>query len=134
MFFQSNRSQSPDGFAELVGEFRESRAHACRDIDHADTLALQSDLLQQVRQVIDSLFGVEVATQIVAASRQSSRDHYPVGALLEGLHYLHDIGTSGTGDGDDLQVRRIRHARTARQIRCGIGAMHAAQGNDLRLE
>ena len=107
VLMQSRRAQLCNNCRKFIGQLGEFRAHPGRDIDHPDAFRLQADLLQQVGDVIHALFGVEVATQIVAASGQSTRDEDPVRSVFKGFQQMTNVGTSGAGDGDDLQRGRV---------------------------
>ena len=62
---------------------------------------------------------------------QSTGHHHPVGASLERAQHLQHVEFAGAGQLDDLDRGRILKPHRAGQVGGGVGAVMAAEGDDV---
>jgi hypothetical protein len=72
-YCQEIRPELPNPFRKLGSQFSEASTHSGRDVDHASTVGFETYPVEQLVQVIDTLAGVQVTLEVVAASGQTSR-------------------------------------------------------------
>jgi hypothetical protein len=113
---------------------RELHGHGGRYVDHACARRLQADLGEQVAEVFNALARVQVALEVMTAAAQAAGHQNAVGALFEGVQHGHHINAAGAGQFDNLDGRGIGLPRAARQVGRRVGAVPAAEGNDLGLK
>jgi hypothetical protein len=101
---------------------------------HAQAASIDPDLRQQLLCVFNSPPGVDITLQVMTVTRQSTRHQRPVHALLKCPQQVQDVHPAGTRHFEDLDRRRVLQAKAARQIGGIVGAVRAAEGDDLRLE
>jgi hypothetical protein len=118
-------------FGHLGGILGKLRSHSRRQIEHLDTLRLQTDLTQQFFYSLHPSFGVEITFQVMTVTGQSAGRHHPVDSPLESVEHFDDVEPTGTGYLNDLEVRRILHPQRPSQVSRSIGAMTTTKSHNL---
>ena len=78
-------AQCHDFLGHLFRLLCELPSHGGRQVDHFQTLRLQTDLLEDPAREFSPAFGVFITFQVMAISGQSTRHQYAVGAVLESM-------------------------------------------------
>jgi hypothetical protein len=107
---QWTRAQILDLRHHTLRSFGELGAHRRGNIEHLHTLGFQPDRVQYLLKFLHAASGVYITFQVMTVTGQSTGDHNAVSATLKSMQYLKRIHTSGAGDFDDFDLRRILDA------------------------
>jgi hypothetical protein len=101
---------------------------------HLQSLGSQANLRQKILDVSYPALGSQITFQVMAVALQSTCHQDAVRSLFEGLQNVKGVELPGTGQPDDLDVRRVLDAQGAGQVSGRICAVVTAEGDNLWLE
>ena len=133
---QADWAPGPDGLDDLVARVRTNVGrHGGRQIDHQQALGgprRSRRASARIRSAAPAR--AEVAFLEVAAALEAPGHQDAVDAFFEGRQDVLHLDLAGAGRVDDPHVGRVLHALGAGQVGGGVGAVVAAEGDDLGLQ
>jgi hypothetical protein len=112
-------SDSLDEFLRLNGEFSSFRRGYPRKFQPTKIDPKESKFLAENRP---SPLSVIISGVVMAVSDMASGNPDPIGSLFERLDNELEVDSSGAGDFNYTEIRRVQHAACSREIGAGICA------------
>ncbi len=101
---------------------------------HLQPVRFDPYLFEQALGVGDPPFCPHITFQVMTVSDQSTCHHNAVSSFFESLQDMQSIQLARAGKPDYLDIGGVLHTERARQISGRIGAVVAAESDDLRFE